>query len=186
MSIVPKDEEVKFSRYKYIMSRTDTKGNIQFANDYFLQVSGYDLTELVGKPHNIIRHPDMPKTIFKLMWDRLKSGNSIYAVVKNLAKDGRYYWVTTEFDIKRDPSTNEINGYMAFRQMCPRKVVDTIEPIYAKLLEIESEQGLKAAELYFNGFLDSRQESYDQFVENVAQNKGAMKIFFAAMKKFFS
>ena len=87
----PLNEAIKLDKHKYIMSRTDTKGNIEFGNDYFFKISGYSPQELIGKPHNIIRHPDMPKVVFKLMWDRIQSGQNIFAIVKNLAKDGRFY-----------------------------------------------------------------------------------------------
>ncbi|MCJ7765971.1 MAG: PAS domain-containing protein, partial [Thiovulaceae bacterium] len=104
----PINEQVKLDKYTYIMSRTDTKGNIEFGNDYFFEISGYSREELMGKPHNTIRHPDMPRVIFKMMWDRLKQGKNIFALVKNLAKDGRYYWVTTKFEIRKNPMDNQI------------------------------------------------------------------------------
>jgi PAS domain S-box-containing protein len=86
----PIDEEIKLDPKKYIISSTDAKGLITDVNDYFVEISGYSKDELIGKPHNIIRHPDMPKVVFKLMWEQLKSGHDILALVKNLAKDGRY------------------------------------------------------------------------------------------------
>ncbi len=179
------DEEIKLDRHKYIMSRTDLKGNIQFANDYFVAISGYSLPELLGKPHSIIRHPDMPKVIFKMMWERLKSGESIMALVKNRSKDGRYYWVTTQFEIKTNIVTKEKDGYMAYRQAAHPSAVQTIAPLYAELLQIEQEQGIEAAELYLKGYLESKNTTYDDFVKEAAKHNGAMSLFFIAMKKFF-
>ncbi|MEJ2469266.1 MAG: PAS domain S-box protein, partial [Campylobacterales bacterium] len=66
----PVDEEIKLDPKKYIVSKTDPKGIIEYGNDYFVEISGYKESELIGQPHNIIRHPDMPKVVFKLMWDR--------------------------------------------------------------------------------------------------------------------
>lgn len=84
-TIVPENE--------LIVSRTDLKGNITYANDLFAQISGYTTNQLIGQSHNIVRHPDMPKSVFKEMWESLKSKGKWSGVVKNLRKDFGYYWV---------------------------------------------------------------------------------------------
>jgi len=182
----PVNEAVKLDKHKYIMSRTDTKGTIEFGNDYFFEISGYTPNELIGQPHNSIRHPDMPKVIFKIMWDRLKQGKNIFAVVKNLAKDGRYYWVTTKFEIKKHPVDNSIVGYMAFRQAASPQAIETMSKLYGELLEIEKSGGIEASEKYLIGYLDSKRMTYDEYVNEVIGNKGAFKLFFTAMAKLFS
>ena len=101
----PIDEEIQLDPKRYIISETDEKGKITFCNDYFMEVSGYSKEELIGKPHSIVRHPDMPKVVFKLLWETISQGKNINAVVKNLAKDGRYYWIFTEFETRRDADT---------------------------------------------------------------------------------
>jgi PAS domain S-box-containing protein len=181
----PRDEQIKLDKHKYIMSRTDTDGNIEFGNDYFFEISGYDSHELIGQPHNVIRHPDMPKVIFKLMWERLKQGQNIFAVVKNMAKDGRYYWVTTKFEIKKHPVDNTIVGYMAFRQAAKPSAVEQMSKLYSELLEIEKNGGIEASEKYLIGYLDSRRKTYDEFINEIIGNKGAFKLFFATMAKLF-
>ena len=181
----PKNEAIKLDKHKYIMSRTDTKGNIEFGNDYFFEISGYTANELMGKSHNIIRHPDMPKVIFKIMWERLNQGKNMFAVVKNLAKDGRHYWVTTKFEIKRHPVDNAIVGYMAYRQAAKPAAVSEIEKLYEELLEIERNGGIEASEKYLIGYLDSKRMTYDEFIDEVIGNKGAFKLFFATMAKLF-
>jgi len=181
----PVNEPIKLDKYKYIMSRTDTRGNIEFGNDYFFEISGYTSSELIGMPHNTIRHPDMPKVIFKLMWGRLKQGKNIFAVVKNMAKDGRYYWVTTKFEIKKDPLNNTISSYMAYRQAAKPQAVDTISKLYAELIEIEKSGGVEASEKYLSGYLDSKRLTYDEYIDEVIGNKGAFKLFFATMAKMF-
>lgn len=181
----PINEAIKLDKHKYIMSRTDTRGVIEFGNDYFFEISGYSAQELIGKPHSTIRHPDMPGVIFKLMWDRLKQGKNIFAVVKNLAKDGRYYWVTTKFEIKKHPVDNSIVGYMAFRQAASASTIATIEPLYKDLLEIERNGGIDASEKYLIGYLDSKRTTYDDYINEVIGNKGAFKLFFTAMAKLF-
>ncbi|MFV0562601.1 PAS domain-containing protein [Malaciobacter mytili] len=94
-TIVPKDE--------LIVSRTDLKGNITYANETFAQISGYEVEELIGKPHNIVRHPDMPKKIFKELWKTLQEGKSWSGFIKNLRKDRGYYWVYAQISaVKKD------------------------------------------------------------------------------------
>jgi len=180
---LPVDEQIKLDKHKYIMSRTDAKGNIEFGNDYFFEISGYTANELKGRSHNIIRHPDMPQVIFKIMWDRLKQGKNIFAVVKNMAKDGRYYWVTTKFEIKKHPVDKSVVGYMAYRQAASPSVVDSIGKLYAELLEIEKTGGIEASEKYLIAFLESKRITYDEYIDGVIGNKGAFKLFFATMAK---
>jgi len=180
------DEEIKLNPKRYIVSKTDPRGYIEYGNDYFVEISGYKEHELIGQPHSIVRHPDMPKVVFKLMWDRINKAQNIMAVVKNLAKDGRYYWVVTEFEPKLDPMTNEILSHTAFRKAAPQKAIDAVIPLYAKLLEIEKNSGLEASEMYFRGYLESQHMTYDELINNLVDNKGIFKIFFTMMKKIFS
>ncbi|MDY0117554.1 MAG: PAS domain-containing protein [Sulfurimonadaceae bacterium] len=182
----PVNEEIQLSTKKYIVSKTDEKGIIEYGNDYFVEISGYSESELIGKPHSIIRHPDMPRIVFKMMWDRINKGKNIMAVVKNMAKDGRYYWVITEFEPKIDPISNDIISHTAFRKAAPRKAIDTMEPIYQKLLEIEKEGGMEASEKYLRGFFEEKRTTYDEFINDVIGNTGLFRIFFNTMKKLFS
>ena len=182
----PINKQIKLNKYKYIMSRTDTRGFIQYANDYFTEISGYTTSELIGANHNIIRHPDMPAVIFKLMWERLKNGQQIHAVVKNLSKSGEYYWVTTKFDIKRHPFDNKIVGYLAYRQAASPKTVKAISEFYDKLLSIEETNGMEASEKYLRGYLEEKGVTYDTFIDDIIDNNSVMKMFFKAMSKFFS
>lgn len=166
-SIRPKevlDEEINWDKDKTIVSKTDNKGIILYANDTFSKTCEYSKLELIGEPHNIIRHPDMPKVAFKALWDALKQGKNYHAIVKNLTKSGRYYWVITDFTIDKDKDGNIID-YTARRRAVPKGVVTKIEPIYKTLLEIENMKGEMASELYFNAFLEEEVgKSYDEFV----------------------
>ena len=85
--------ETEVPENELIVSRTDLKGNITYANETFARISGYEIAELIGKPHNIVRHPDMPSSVFKELWQTLKKGEIWRGYVKNLRKDGGYYWV---------------------------------------------------------------------------------------------
>jgi PAS domain S-box-containing protein len=183
---IPIDNEIKLSSKRYIVSKTDAKGIIEYGNDYFVEISGYTEAQLIGQPHSIVRHPDMPKVVFKMMWDRINRGKNIMAVVKNLAKDGSYYWVVTEFEPKIDPITNEILSHTAFRRAAPQKAIDTMMPIYQKLLEIEKTGGMEASEKYLRGFFEDNKTTYDEFIDKLVGNSGIFKLFFTAMKKLFS
>ena len=152
----PKDEEIVLDPKRYIVSETDAKGKITFANDYFIEVSGYSLEELLGKPHSIVRHPDMPRVVFKLLWETIKSGKNINAVVKNLAKDGRYYWIFTEFEIRKDTDTGAIIGYHASRKTISKHVIEIIADLYKELLKIEQESGIEQSEKYLVHFLKEK------------------------------
>ena len=152
----PIDEEIVLDSKRYIVSETDEKGKITFVNDYFMEISGYSKEELIGKAHNIVRHPDMPKVVFKLLWETISQGKNINAVVKNLAKDGRYYWIFTEFESRKDADTHEIIGYHADRKSISPHVLDIIANLYAELLEIETNEDVKASEEYLIKFLKEK------------------------------
>ncbi len=119
-----------------IISETDTKGNITYANRKFCEISGYTPEELKGQPHNIIRHPDMPKAAFTQMWETIKSGRSWHGLVKNLRKDGLYYWVETEITPVRNDE-GQITGYIAARKPASRKNVNEVALTYKTMLDKE-------------------------------------------------
>lgn len=155
---LPIDEEIILDPKRYIVSETDDKGKITFCNDYFVEVSGYSRDELIGKAHNIVRHPDMPKIVFKLLWQTISAGKNINAVVKNLAKDGRYYWIFTEFESRKDTDRGDIIGYHAARKSISKHILEIIAELYSELLKIEKESGVDASEDYLNNFLKDKGE----------------------------
>ncbi|SFV63030.1 SIGNAL-TRANSDUCTION SENSOR PROTEIN-PAS/PAC domain [hydrothermal vent metagenome] len=177
-------KKIELDPNQYIVSKTDTKGNITYVNDYFMKISGYTQSEMLGQPHSIIRHPDMPKVIFKLLWKKIKSGKDIHAVIKNRAKDGRYYWVFTAFDIHYDADHN-IDGYTAYRRGVNNTTIKKIGKLYSELLEIEKQEGVKASEKYLKKFLDKKDMNYDQYAWSLISDDRASSKFFAKMKKLF-
>lgn len=155
--VIPRDEAIVFPDDRYLVSETDINGVITYCNDFFTEISGYSREELIGNQHNIIRHPDMPKVIFKVLWDRLKAGKNINVLVKNLAKDGRYYWIVTEFKMKQimDRDAHRIIGYTAHRRTVSSQTIEAIEPIYKKLKELEEEKSIEETEKYLHEYLAS-------------------------------
>lgn len=162
----PIDVEIILDPKKTIMSKTDPKGTIEYANDYFMEICGYEEHELIGQPHNVIRHPDMPKVVFKWLWEHLKAKKNIHALVKNLAKDGRYYWVITDFDVKLNEE-GQIVSFFARRKAPPRKTIEKIDNLYKKILSIEKASGVDTSEKYLIGFLEEKGMSYDEFIEKI-------------------
>jgi aerotaxis receptor len=131
----PIEEEVIFDG-RSLISETDTKGVITFVNRKFVEMTGYSKQEAVGQPHSILRHPDMPKVAFEQMWKVIKEGQVWDGYVKNLRKDGKYYWVDVHIVPKKDEN-GTIIGYIASRKVTiPDRLQSTIVQ-YKKLLEEE-------------------------------------------------
>ncbi len=162
--VQPKNIESEFKPEEMFFSTTDLKGIILSCNDIFIKVSKFTKEELCGKPHNIIRHPDMPKAVFKLLWDYIQSGRPIVAYVKNLAKDGSYYWVIAAVIPIQDSEGNNIK-YLSIRIKPTSEVFELVPKIYKEVLQVEKEKGLEASIdrlleiLKENGFKD-----YDSFM----------------------
>jgi PAS domain S-box-containing protein len=163
---IPNDVEIKIPDNEVLISVTDPKGIIIEANDIFAKISGYSEEELVGSSHNVIRHPDMPKTMFKIVWDHIKDKENVMAVIKNLAKDGKYYWVVTDFVTRIDADRNIIN-YTAYRRPIHDKVKQAVIPLYKALCAIEEVAGMEEAELFLNNYFEKRNTNYDEMVEEI-------------------
>lgn len=134
--IAPTGVERTFGEDEVIVSKTDLKGIITYANDVFVRVSQFSEEELLGAPHNIIRHPAMPRCVFQYLWDTIEAGDEIFAYVVNLAKDGAHYWVFTHVTPTFGPS-GKIIGYHSNRRTPYRQAITAVEPIYAALLAEE-------------------------------------------------
>ncbi len=106
---VPTGVECFFRNDEIIVSKTDPRGIVTYANDVFIRVSGYTEEQLLGKPHNLIRHPDMPRSVFHLLWRRIQAGNEIFAYVKNMARNGDHYWVHAHVTPTFDASGRIVN-----------------------------------------------------------------------------
>lgn len=157
-----------FGADELIVSKTDAKGIITYANDVFLRVAGYRESEILGKPHNLIRHPSMPHCTFKLAWDRIKSGKEIFAYVVNRTKCGDHYWVFAHMTPSFD-TNGTIIGYHSNRRLPSRAAIAAIEPIYRMLCSVEAtpptmREGMAAATEVLLKHLADNHVSYDEFV----------------------
>ena len=149
----------------FIVSRADEHGNILYANQEFIQLTGYLEEELIGINHNIIRHPDMPKAIFKLLWETVGNGKEFNGYIKNLCKNGMFYWV---FATIATSITNEGVIYYSVRKKPNKTALKTIIPLYQSMLEAElkspNDQTFSdSTNLLFDKFSSSNL-TYDQYV----------------------
>lgn len=159
-------KEYKFSGDKLLVSKTDLTGKIKYANDDFCAIAQFSEQELLGKPHNILRHPDMPRSIFSLLWKTLKEKKEVNAYVINRTKNGGFYWVYANVTPSVDGSNNVV-GYHSSRRKPSPKALNIIQPIYKELKKIEQFQGLSSAEKYLNHYLCDKGLSYEEFVISI-------------------
>ena len=163
----PIDKEVGWNKSQVVISETDVYGRITNVNDVFCNVCGYSPEEMIGQPHSIIRHPDMPQLVFKLLWDNLKVGNNFIGVIKNLAKSGEYYWVITDFEMRRD-ATGNITHYIARRKSVPKAVIENyVAPLYETLLKLEKVGGMELSSRFFKNYLAKQGKDYIDFIIDV-------------------
>jgi len=162
MGIVPTDIENEVRSIDIIVSKGDEKGDITYANPIFFKLAGYAQGELLFKPHSIIRHPDMPKVIFKLLWDNLKSGKDTYAFVKNLSKDGSFYWVYAHIRVAKNPN-GSFRNYVSTRKTMSKKAREIIEPLYTRLLKAEKDSGVDSSISLLEEFLTSNSATLATF-----------------------
>lgn len=123
-------EEVPFHIFELFFSRTDMRGRIKSGNSVFQRVSQYSWQEMIDRPHNIVRHPDMPRAVFQILWDRVRAGVPVGAYVKNVAKNGRHYWVYAVVTPLED-------GFMSVRLKPTSALLQTVAEVYAQVLEHE-------------------------------------------------
>ncbi len=162
----PINEEIIIPDNQVLISVTDPTGIITEVNEVFIQTSGYSEDELVGSSHNIIRHPDMPKIMFKIVWKHIMDKENVMAVVKNLAKDGKYYWVVTDFVTKVNADRSIIN-YTAYRRPIHESVKQAVIPLYKALCAIEDVAGMDASERFLTDYFEDRNTNYDDMVEEI-------------------
>jgi PAS domain S-box-containing protein len=138
------DEEEIMADDDHIISKTDTKGFIIYCNDSFVDFSEWSYKDLIGANHNIIRHPDMPSIVFKIMWDLIQHKKEFFGFIKNLSKTGKYYWVLAYVTVNEDKNGNII-GYTSFKKKPTKKAIETISSVYKALLDAEKSGGMIAS-----------------------------------------
>ena len=167
-TVTPTGVERALDEREMIVSKTDVKGVITYCNTVFSRIACLPEKEALGAPHSIIRHPDMPRCVFQLLWDTIGSGREIFAYVNNLARDGSHYWVfahvTPTFD-----AGGRIVGYHSNRRKPDRSAVEKCMPLYAELKAMEDSfpkktEGCQKALAHVVSMLQAKGVSYDEFV----------------------
>jgi len=161
------DKIVSWDKTKPLLVKMDVTGTIEYANQHFLEVSGYQSTEVLGRSCDVIRHPDMPLILKNWVWEELKYGAESTIIVKNLAKSGRYFWVVIDYKPNKN-ANGEIETitakYSGFNIAIVQKF---IEPLYKQLLYIEKKNGVEASEKYLKGFLEERNRTMEEYTRNL-------------------
>lgn len=166
-AVTPTNTERVMREEDFIVSKTDLKGRITYGNRIFIEFSGYTEQELLGAQHNIIRHPDMPRAVFKLLWDKLAQRQEVFAYVKNMSKDGGFYWVFANVTPSYDQNGN-VTGYLSVRRKPRAEVVPVVADLYRAMLAEEVRAGARdamaASGALLNKVLAEKGVDYDEFV----------------------
>lgn len=167
IKVAPTGVERLMREEDFIVSKTDLKGRITYGNRIFIEFSGYSERELLGAPHNIIRHPDMPRGVFKYLWDTLASGRECFAYVKNLSRDGGHYWVFANVTPSYG-SDGRVDGYFSVRRRPAPAAVEACTGLYRAMLEVEQRAGprdaMNASLELLTGLLADKELSYEEFI----------------------
>lgn len=169
----PTGKELHFAEHEIIVSKTDTHGVITYANDVFLRVAGYTEEEVLGQPHNFIRHPDMPRCVFALLWETVKSGKEIFAYVVNLARHGDHYWVFAHVTPSFDSEGRQI-GYHSNRRTMYADALPKVQELYARLRQEEQKhkepaRAVEGGRRLLASVLASHKMDYAEFFFSLSQ-----------------
>lgn len=169
-NIAPTKTERVMREDDFLVSKTDLKGRITYGNRIFIEYSGYSEAELLGAQHNIVRHPDMPRGVFKFLWDTLQGGNECFAYVKNMSKDGGFYWVFANVT----PSVNAqglVEGYFSVRRKPRASAIAAATGLYRDMLAEERRAGPKdacnASLALLTNALTQQGISYESFILSI-------------------
>ena len=160
--------EIQMKEDDFIISKTDLKGRLTYTNKIFMSMAGYTEAELLGQAHNIVRHPDMPKLVFKLLWERVQNKEEIFAYVVNKTKNGDSYWVYANVTASIDKDARVI-GYYSVRRMPNPEALKIIKPFYAQMLHAEKSGGVEASSKILTNMLNEKGISYDEFIISIQE-----------------
>lgn len=168
--IAPSQHEVVLNDDDIIVSKTDLKGRITYANRVFMRIANYSEKGLLHRQHNIVRHPDMPRGAFKLLWDTVEAKQEFFAYVKNMTSEGHYYWVFANVTPDLDDQ-GKVVGYFSVRRKPRPSALAIIEPVYREMLEAERKAGpakaMDASIALLEGKLKSLGTTYERFILSI-------------------
>lgn len=155
--------EIELKQDDFLVSKTDIKGKTIYCNKAFAKIAGYKIEEIVGHPHNLVRHKDMPRVTFKILWDLVKEKDEFFGFVKNRTATNQFYWVFAYVAADLDDRGN-IVSYTSFRRKASPSAIEVMAPLYAKLKEIEVVSGVDASLKELQKILAEKEVSYKEFV----------------------
>ena len=169
--VAPTGEARTFAPDELIVSKTDLRGVITYANDVFLRISRYELDEVLGQPHNLIRHPEMPRAVFALLWQTLSEGRELFAYINNLASDGAHYWVLAHVTPSYS-ADGAVIGYHSNRRRPSPGAIRTVTPLYRRLVEEErrhptAKAAVAASSRLLDELVAAEAGSYEEFIWSV-------------------
>ncbi|WP_110206019.1 PAS domain-containing protein [Nocardioides daejeonensis] len=176
-NVTPTGVERPFLDDEIIVSKTDLKGRLTYVNRLFVTISGYPEDELIGQPHNVIRHPDMPRAVFALLWERIQAGEELFGYIVNMAADGGHYWVLAHVTPTFD-GQGRVVGYHSNRRTVSKETVARITAIYRDILREERRHdhtptAIEAGRRRLDEILAETGMSYDEFVWSLAGTEEA-------------
>ncbi|WP_448610518.1 PAS domain-containing protein [Geodermatophilus sp. URMC 60] len=167
----PTGEARTFAPDELIVSKTDLRGVITYANDVFLRISRYEVDDVIGRPHNLIRHPDMPRAVFALLWQTLSQGRELFAYINNLAADGAHYWVLAHVTPSY-AADGSVVGYHSNRRRPSPGAIRSVTPLYQRLVEEErrhptAKAAVAASSRLLDELVAAQADSYEEFIWSV-------------------
>jgi len=171
-SVIQTSKEYTLKTNALIVTKTDLKGHITYANEGFLNISLLDEKNTLTQSHNIIRHPDMPKAVFRLLWDTLKKGDEFFGVIKNMSSDGGYYWAFANITPSYDNS-GKIIGYFSVQRASNNELINIIKNLYQEMLQAEKQQSndklaIEASSKILTDFMNEQGVSYNEYLISFA------------------
>lgn len=177
LDVRPTGVERTLAHDDVIVTKTDLQGRITYANDVFCSISALPEADALGQPHNVIRHPDVPRALFHLLWETLGRGEEVFAYICNLAADGAHYWVLAHVTPSRDASGRTI-GYHSNRRRPSAGALARVRPVYQQLLAEErrhptANEATRAGAELLARLLEERGTTYDRFVWDLTNGAAA-------------
>ena len=169
-SVTPTNKETFLKENDFIVSKTDTSSKIKYGNEIFISISGWTEQELLNKPHNILRHPDMPQCAFKCLYNHIQNGKEWFGYVKNIKKDGGFYWVFANISPSYDENGRMV-GYYSVRRKPKDGFKNIIEPLYKKLKGIENTSGMDSAYAEVGKLLKSKNLEFNELMIKIQKGE---------------
>ncbi len=165
----PVNQEIHILSDKPIMVKTDRTGIIEYVNLEYATLSEYGVEEIIGHDVSFLMHPDVPTTVFDHIWADLFQKKRTYAILKNISKTGKFFWLQVNFDFRVNEDTREIENIYGYYSKASLKAKQELDILYKKIKNIEIHSGIEVAENYLNGYLDEISIDYSEFIESYIQ-----------------